>query len=240
MEGNAETPVEIVLVRHAQPDWEPGGRAVDDPELTPLGREQASRCAAALSGEHFDAFYASPLARTRATAEPIARSIGLNPTFHTWLREIQLPSLQGQTSQQVQEYFAAARARELAQWWDGLPGGESFRHFHERIASGMESLLSDPHRVEIHDEGEIRLWRLPPGEPRLLIVAHEGTNAALLSHLLGLEPVPWSWMRFSSAWTGISRLRSLSFPSGAVWAVDFFNRTDHLTTLEAGIGGNSR
>ena len=121
-----------------------------------------------------------------------------------------------------------------------VDGGESFRHFHERIASGVESLLSDHHRVEIHDEGEIRLWQLPPGEPRLLIVAHEGTNAALLSHLLGLEPVPWSWMRFSSAWTGISRLRSLSFPSGAVWAVDFFNRTEHLTTLEAGIGGNSR
>ena len=33
--------MEIVLVRHAQPDWEPGGRAVDDPGLTELGRSQA-------------------------------------------------------------------------------------------------------------------------------------------------------------------------------------------------------
>lgn len=232
--------MEITLIRHAQPDWEPAGRAVDDPELTVLGREQAARCAEALAGEHFDAFYASPLLRTRTTAEAIAKSIGLEPTLQSWLREIQLPSLQGQTSEQVQEYFALARARELAQWWDGLPGGESFRHFHERIASGVESLLSDHHQVEIHNQGGTRLWRLPPEERRVLIVAHEGTNASLLSHLLGLEPVPWAWMRFSSAWAGISRLRSLRFPSGAVWAVDFFNRTDHLKDLKAGIGGNSR
>ena len=33
--------MEIVLIRHAQPDWEPDGRAVDDPGLTRLGRDQA-------------------------------------------------------------------------------------------------------------------------------------------------------------------------------------------------------
>lgn len=238
--GGTRTAVEIVLIRHAQPDWEPYERAVDDPELTRLGRQQAACCAAALTGERFDAFYASPLLRARATTEPIAESVGLKPTFQPWLREIQLPSLEGQTSEQVQAYFAKARARELAHWWDGLPGGESFRHFHERIASGIESLLSDHHRVEIHDEGGTRMWQLPREGPRLLVVAHEGTNAALLSHLLGLDPVPWAWMRFSTAWGGISRLRSLHFPSGAVWALDFFNRTEHLRDLDSGIGGNSR
>ena len=40
------------------------------------------------------------------TAEAIAKSIGLEPTLQSWLCEIQLPSLQGQTSEQVQEYFA--------------------------------------------------------------------------------------------------------------------------------------
>ena len=37
--------IEIVLVRHAQPDWEPGGRAVDHPELSGHGRRQAEAVA---------------------------------------------------------------------------------------------------------------------------------------------------------------------------------------------------
>ena len=59
---------EVVLVRHAQPDWEPDGRAVDHPALTPLGREQARRAAEVLAKEHFDHFYASPLRRVVETA----------------------------------------------------------------------------------------------------------------------------------------------------------------------------
>ena len=44
--------MEIVLVRHAQPDWEPNDRAVDDPGLTPLGQQQAESVAKHLAGDH--------------------------------------------------------------------------------------------------------------------------------------------------------------------------------------------
>jgi broad specificity phosphatase PhoE len=65
-----------------------------------------------------------------------------------------------------------------------------------------------------------------------LIVAHEGTNAVILSHLLGVDPVPWAWMRFSSHWAGITRLRAAAVASGAVWVVEGFNRVHHLGSLE--------
>ena len=42
------------------------------------------------------------------------------------------------------------------------------------------------------------------------IVAHAGVSAVLVSHLLGLEMVPWAWLRFCVAWSGISRMRSIS------------------------------
>ena len=84
--------IEIVLVRHAEPDWEPDGLAVDHPALTERGHAQASRTAEVLGREHFDEVYASPLRRVLETAEPISQALGIKPQVESWLREIALPS----------------------------------------------------------------------------------------------------------------------------------------------------
>lgn len=221
--------MEIVLVRHAEPHWEPDERAVDDPELTARGRKMAECVARALEDEAFDAFYASPTRRTRETAAPVADRLGLEPRTLSWLHEIRLPSLEGSTTARVREYFQAAQARSLEQWWDGPPdGGESFRHFHERVTGGIEALLLGEHRLRIHEDAGHRLWQIPEGSERLLIVAHEGTNAVLLSHLLGIEPTAWEWVRFSSHWAGISRLHTTPIAGAAVWRLECFNRVEHL------------
>jgi probable phosphoglycerate mutase len=225
--------LEIVLIRHAQPDWEPGGRAVDDPGLTPLGLEQAKRTAEALCDQHFDAFYVSPLRRVEETARPIADALGMQPTVRSWLRELTLPSMEGFTAEQVQVFFREANARRIEAWWDGMPGGESFRHFYERVSGGVESLLQGDHRLGIHEASGHRLWQVPERLERVLIVAHEGTNAVLLSHLLGIDPVPFAWVRFSTAWTGISSVHTLPVANGAVWSLASFNRTEHLAPLRA-------
>jgi probable phosphoglycerate mutase len=220
--------MEIVLVRHGQPDWEPGGRAVDQPALTALGREEARRAAEALAGERFDAVYSSPLRRARETAEPIAQALGMELRVESWLKELELPSLEGQTEAEVRHYFEAASLRELDQWWEGFPGGESFRHFYERVRAGIEGLLVGSHRLRVHSDSGHRIWQLPEPDQRLLFVAHEGTNAVILSHLLGIEPVPWAWMRFSIACAGIARVRAAPVAGGAIWVLRCFNRTDHL------------
>lgn len=231
--------MEIVLLRHAQPHWEPDGRAVDNPALTDFGHQQARCCAQALADQKFDAFYTSPLTRVQETAAPIAERLGMQPQVQNWLREIEMPTLEGQTTEEVQAFFKKARARDIEHWWDGVEGGESFRHFYERVSSGIEGLLCTAHSVAIHEQQENRLWQVSEDGPRILIVAHEGTNAALMSHLLGIEPVPWAWLRFSSAWAGMTSLTSLHFPSGAVWACHYFNRTRHLAELEPIHGGRS-
>lgn len=224
--------MEIVLVRHGEPEWEPGGFAVDDPELTGRGRAQAERAADALACESFDALYVSPLQRARETAEPIASRLGLEPQTASWARELGLPPMAGFAKAEVRRFFEEARARDLEKWWDGPPGGESFRHFHERVAGGVEALLVGEHRMQLHEDSGHRIWRIPREERRVLLVAHEGTNALVVSHLLGIDPVPWEWVRFSSSWGGISRLRTVPVASGAVWVLARFNDVAHLDGLD--------
>ncbi|MEE8314780.1 MAG: histidine phosphatase family protein [Myxococcota bacterium] len=225
---------EVVLVRHAQPDWEPDGRAVDHPALTPLGREQARRAAEVLAKEHFDHFYASPLRRVVETAEPIAETLGMAPRQVTWLEELHLPKMEGKTVEEVEEFFGLARARDLELHWNGMPGGESFRHFYERVSSGVEDLLTASHGMQVHQSSGHRIWRVPHVAERVLIVAHEGTNAVILSHLLGIDPVPWASLRFSSGWAGISRVHTIPVASGHIWALDSFNARQHLDGIGDG------
>lgn len=223
--------IEIVLVRHAQPHWEPDGHADDDPELTPLGREQAERLASVLGPEEFDAFYVSPLRRTRETAAPLAAVLDTEPIVLPWLEEMRLPLLAGKPVAEVHQFLAEARGRTLEEWWEGIPGGESFRHFHERIVGGIEPLLVGSHRAQVRAGGSWRLWQVPEGRQKILIVAHAGTSSVLVSHLLGVEPVPWEWERFRLGWAGIGRLVTNQMSGGCVWRLLSFDERAHLAGL---------
>jgi probable phosphoglycerate mutase len=68
--------VKLLLVRHAEPDTEPGPRP--DPPLSARGRAQASALAQWLAGDQLDAVYTSPLRRAEETAAyltPAARPV---------------------------------------------------------------------------------------------------------------------------------------------------------------------
>jgi len=225
--------VEITLVRHAQPDWEPSGAAVDQPTLTKLGFEQSRCTAERLGAETYDALYVSPLRRAQETAEPIANALKLEPQVLSWLRELELPPLEGRTPEQVQTFFREGRLREPDRWWEGYEGGESFRHFYERVASGTDSLLTGEHALGIHESAGHRIWQVADWEARVLVVAHEGTISVMISHLLGIPPNPWTPLRFSIGWTGIARLHTAQLGQGAVWTLAAFNQTDHLDNLGA-------
>jgi probable phosphoglycerate mutase len=223
--------MELVLVRHAQPAWLDGAGAVDDPGLTDLGRVQADRASKVLAEETFDAMYVSPLRRARETADPIAARLGMDPTVETWLAEVGIPPLQGRPMEEVNRFFEASRARDLQSWWDGLPGGESLRHFYERVSSGIEGFLMGGPRLRVHEDSGHRLWKVPEESPRLLLVAHAGTNAVITSHLLGIAAVPWALERFTMGWAGIVRLETRRVANGAVWSLSSFNTRHHLLGL---------
>lgn len=229
--------IDVVLVRHAQPDWEPSGRAVDHPALSEHGRQQARALAEALSEERFDACYTSTLGRAIETSTPVAERLRVEFERCSWLDELRLPTLEGRTAEEVEHFFARSRARDLEQWWDGMPGGESFRHLYERVSGGVEALLSESHGMRIHSNSGFRLWRPPEDHQRLLIVAHEGTIAVILSRLLDVEPVSWAWVRFSSYWAAITRLTTVPIADGYAFSLRAFNEIGHLLSLGLPPGG---
>ena len=230
--------IEVVLVRHAQPDWEPGGLAVDHPLLSAHGRAQAKALAEALAGERFDAGDTSTLGRAIETAEPVGERLGMEFERCSWLDELRLPTLEGRTAEEVAQFFASARARDLEQWWDGMPpGGESFRHLYERVSGGVEALLSSSHGMRIHSNSGFRLWHPPEEDRRLLVVAHEGSISVILSRLLDVEPVSWAFVRFSSYWAAITRLVTVPIADGYAFSLRAFNEIEHLRPLGLPPGG---
>jgi probable phosphoglycerate mutase len=222
-----ETAIELVLLRHGEPDWTPGGSSVLDAALTLRGRRQAEAAAAALAPLQLDAIYASPLRRAQETAEPVAKATGLTPITVDGLAEIAIP-LVGLSQIEVDSYFRIATRRRLGEHWSGWPGGESFRDFHMRVTTTLAALLAR-HAVVPEREDEFTVWSLPPQRRRLAIVAHGGTNAVAITHLLDVPGVPWEWNRFEMELAAYAVVQSRAIgASGFVWSLQNFNELDHL------------
>jgi broad specificity phosphatase PhoE len=218
--------MELLFVRHGQPEWDRDGLAVDDPGLTEVGREQARHLAQAFVGRGVDRLLVSPLVRARQTAEPVAEALQMEPEIIDWAPEIAAPVWQGTPSEQVQRAFAEGRARPLDEQWDGLPGGESFRDFHRRITRGLDGLLG---ALGVERVGEFPpVWHLEDPGPRVVLVAHAGTNAVSLGHLLGIEPVPWEWERFVSFHASLSIVRPMPISGVHSFSLFRFSDTSHL------------
>lgn len=220
--------MDLLLLRHAQPRWSEGGVSRVDPGLTELGVRQADAAASRLATVRFDEVLVSTATRAVETAAPLRARLdrGVPVTSAPWLHEIRTdPGWEGSPSAEVERVFAEARHRPRDDWWDGLPGGESFRGFHRRVISGLDDYLAS-HGVVRDDDG---LWTVPETAPqRVLAVAHAGTNSVVLGHLLGLEAEPWEWERFASDHASIAWLRTTPIAGSAIFSLQRFSDVEHL------------
>lgn len=218
--------MELVLVRHAQPEWSRDETARVDPGLTDLGRRQADLTAARLRHEQFDQVLVSTATRARHTADPIVAHHARSPQHErSWLHEIHMPGTwEGTPQQEVLRIFSEARRRPREAWWDGVPGGESFRDFHARVTTGLLAELADM-GVEQDNDG---LWHVSDDAPRLLLVAHAGTNSVVLGRLLGLSPEPWEWERFASDHASLTVLRAVPIAGRHIFSLQLFSDVGHL------------
>src|SRR5262249_67072 len=133
--------VELVLIRHGEPDWEAARRGQADPGLTDLGRRQVADLAKHLEHVALAALYSSPLQRARETAEVIGTIQRLTAVVADGVAEIGVPVLFGASQTEVDAYFAAAAKRPFREHWEGFPGGEPFHEFHARVSGAIEALL---------------------------------------------------------------------------------------------------
>ena len=224
--GRSGLPLELVLVRHAEPDWENARQKGADPALTVLGRQQAADLAAHLRSLPLAALYSSPLVRARETAAAIGAAQQLTATAVTDLAEIGVPLLQNASQTEVDAYFLAAAKRPLHDHWEGFPGGEPFRAFHARVTRAIGEVLA-PYGVHSQAIDGFAAWSAPTRAQtlRIGVVAHGGTNGVILTHLLGIPSVPWEWIRFETALAAYSvvALRAIN-DQGYIWSLQQFGR----------------
>lgn len=221
--------MDLILIRHGQPDWAPDRLARNDPGLTDLGREQAARVGhrlASLNG--VDELWVSPMNRAMETSTPVVAGLEKSPEIHDWMKEIQNPAhWEGEPVEEVEKALREANLRTMDEMWDGLPGGETFRAFHERVVAGLVSTL-DSHGVHPASDDDRHLWNVDDPDRRVVMVAHAGTNAVVLGHLLGLEPVPWEWDRFRQPHTGVSHLTTIRVSTGWAFSLRQLGDVTHL------------
>ncbi len=218
--------MDILLVRHGQPEWDRDDVSSVDPGLTHTGVQQAQLLAERLLHERIDLLLVSTARRAQETARPVrAQQSGVPTEDRAWMHEIHMPAhWDGTPADEVNRALREARQRPRDLWWEGMPGGESFRDFHARVTIGLTAELEELGVVRRRDG----LWEVPDDAPEITMVAHAGTNSVVLGHLLGLDPEPWEWERFASDHTSVTRLRTTPIAGGNIFSLQVFSDVTHL------------
>jgi probable phosphoglycerate mutase len=199
----------LLLVRHGESEPVRDGVPVplldgcSNPDLDPVGHEQAARLAERLAGEEIAAIYVTPLVRTQQTAAPLAERLGLEPRVEPALQEIFLGEWEGGHFRRhvLDAHPVAVRLRE-EQRWEVIPGAEPSERFEARVREGIE-----------------RVAAAHPDETAV-VVAHGGTISQALATATAARP--FAFMNVDNA--SISEL----VVTGETWTVRRFNDTAHL------------
>jgi broad specificity phosphatase PhoE len=202
----------LFALRHGETAWTRERRfsGSRDLPLTPQGQRQAQALADVLVAERVAAVYASPLARTRRTAEIIAQPQRLPVIADPGLREMTFGDWEGLTRAEVE-----ARWPDLFALWRTSPdravpaGGESLLEVVARVSKALQQ-IRDSHpegtvvlvshaivlRLIVMDAlglGPVRLWSLDASPAGLTEIEYQSGWATVhrmntLAHLRGLEP----------------------------------------------------
>lgn len=218
--------MEIVLIRHGEPEWVRDGLNVDNPPLTERGREQVRRMAEWLAGESFDEVMCSPLRRARETAAPLFDALHRSEVIDPWLEEVRNPIWHGTPQEKSAEAYRQDRARRSHERWQGLDGGEPVSEFVERIHVGCTAFLAE--RGVRRIPGDLAMWEIDRPVQRIALVAHAGTNSVVICHLLGLTATPWEWDRFVIGHSSVSRLQTLEMGDGHTFALTRLSDNEFL------------
>lgn len=206
-EGAPRRSATLVLVRHGETSANLDGvwHGSTDTPLTARGHTQARRVADRLARDYADAVavYASDLRRAWDTADPIARSLGLEPRPEAGLREYDLGAWEGKTYRELHEQHRL---------WDHMRddphyaphGGESPSRVAERIGAALS-----------------RIGSLHPGD-RVVVVSHGGALSLAFGMLLDGDYSRWRRVMDNCA------VSELSLDPLALLR---FNDTSHLDDL---------
>lgn len=199
------TSTRLLLVRHGQiaANLEKVWHGSTDSPLTPTGHVQARQLASHLARTRrtIRGIYASPLARARQTAEPIAAALGLSVQIAPGLAEYGIGALEGTSyADLVGRHAFFEQAHGDLEW--APEGGECLRAVAERILAAWAMI------VAAHPAADV------------VVVTHGAALAAGLATLLHDDPR--QWQRYHVRNASVSELTMT--PTKLV----DFDRIDHL------------
>lgn len=179
----------IYLVRHASPKLPDErsyciGRGTDVP-LSERGIAQSNALLTCFKGTSLGGIFASPLARSRQTAEIIAA--GREIVFLADIDEIDVGEWEGKPFDEIRKDYADIYAARGLDWSIAPPGGETL----ERAAERMKKAI-------------LRAARGWPGD--LLFVTHDGAIRGLLYQLLRVDTKRYAMLRQPYASITVLRL----------------------------------
>lgn len=218
--------MKLVIIRHGDPDYE-------HDSLTEVGFKEAELLSEKVKKMDVTAFYVSPLGRAKATAKPTLEKMGREATVLDWLQEFQ-PQIVGKEG-----------AAEKSCCWDWLPAAwtseEDFYNKdkwmnvkvfkdagvpeqYKEVCDGLDSLL-EKHGYK--RDGNI-YKAVRANEDTVVLVCHFGLECVLLSHLLGISPMPL-WHGTCAAPTSVTTLVTEERREGvAYFRMSSFGDTSHL------------
>jgi probable phosphoglycerate mutase len=144
---SAEIPTFVYFVRHGETILTPtrkfSGTGSLDPELMQEGLDQAELVAEEAVKLGADVLIASPLKRTRQTAEAIARTTGLEIIFDESWYELSFGDWDGKSIEEVKAEDPDAYQAWLNSTAYAPGGGESYDEASVRIEEALEKLVAE-------------------------------------------------------------------------------------------------
>ena len=179
--------MKLLIVRHGDPDY-----SIDS--LTETGWIEAELLSDRLCKLDVKAFYCSPKGRARDTAKATLEKLGRQAEILPWLREFSPQVLRpGKDKPGVawdwlpQDWTADKGFYDREHWWENDRfTAAGVREEAQWVWDGLDELLA---RHGYRREGEY--YRAEqPNEDTVVLFCHFGVTCVLLSHLLGISPMP--------------------------------------------------
>ncbi|MEE9275672.1 MAG: histidine phosphatase family protein [bacterium] len=198
----------LYLLRHGETEWNVERRiqGVTGVSLNEVGRAQARALAASMEGLPVRALYASPLLRSRETAEAVAAALGLPVREEPRLKELDQGDLEGLKIEEIQERHNGF----LESWKERpaglrMPGGETLDELQERAWGAMEDFR------ENHPEETVAA------------VSHNLTITVIMCRVLGVDLNSFRGIRQHNA-----SLNIIEHTPQRGWSVVTMNSLAHL------------
>ncbi len=218
--------MEIVLIRHSQPEWMANDKYQQNPGLTRLGNVQAHKSSTLFDEDSMEEIWVSPLKRAQETLVPF-KNKAVSKTIHTfdWLKEMEDEEelkLYGKTNREIVEFFANRNSQSFEEWSSGNHG-KYMEGYQKHILSNLELELKNRGIVSIDHTYDRKFEFKNDHIKKLMIISHAGTMSVLLSYFLNMPLYAWTWRKFLPRHAGHTRLKSTEISGGHFYRLKEFN-----------------